>query len=68
MYPSADFNRSRSMKVLRNGVEVKDAVIEYGDDKQPAFVTANGVRQLARAFEFEDEKPKKRTKSQKRTK
>lgn len=50
------------MKLFRNGVEVKDAVVEYGADNQPEFVTANGLRQLASAFDFEDDAPKTKKK------
>lgn len=51
------------MKVLRNGIEVTDAKVEYGADNQPAYVTANGVRQLASAFTFEDDEPKTKKKT-----
>lgn len=49
------------MKVLHNGKEVADAKVEFGKNGQPAFVTTKGLRQLASAFTFEDDKPVKKT-------
>lgn len=50
------------MKVFRDGIEAKDAVVEYGDDKKPAYVTASGLRQNASAFTFEDDEAKAKKK------
>lgn len=51
------------MKVFRNGIEIKGAKVIYGDDNLPKFVVANGLRQLASAFTFEDKRPTVKTKA-----
>ncbi len=50
------------MKILRNNEQVKDAKVIYGQDKQPEFVEHGGIRHLASAFTFEEDKPKTKTK------
>lgn len=50
------------MKVLRDGKEVKNAVVAHDISGTPVEVRVNGVVYDAAAFTFEDEKQEKQTK------
>lgn len=55
------------MKVLRDGKEVKDAIVSYFADGTPDVVTVKGVNYDPSAFTFEGGKTQTKTKASKAT-
>lgn len=53
------------MIVLKDGKEVKGATIIFNHFGNPSAVFIEGVRYNAKAFTFEEAKPKKKTKTTK---